>query len=233
MHTRVPRLDGMRLLIVEDEPKMAGIMRRGFEQEGYAVDMTADGAEAIWMASENPYDCIVLDVMIPSTDGIEVCRRLREGSVWTPIVMVTARGAVRDRVRGLNVGADDYLTKPFSFEELVARVRALIRRGSVERPPILAVADLTLDSARRSVVRAGREISLTPKEFSLLEYLMHHADEVVTRTQIREHVWDWQFDGSSNVVDVYVRYLREKIDRPFSKPLIRTVRGVGYAIAAR
>jgi len=212
---------------------MADIMRRGLEQEGYAVDITADGAEAIWMATENPYDCVVLDVMIPSADGVEVCRRLRAGSVWTPIVMVTARGDVRDRVRGLNVGADDYLTKPFSFEELVARVRALIRRGSVERPPVLAVADLILDPAQRRVVRAGHEIRLTPKEFALLEYLMHHPDEVVSRTQIREHVWDWQYDGSSNVVDVYVRYLREKIDRPFPNALIRTVRGVGYSIAAR
>lgn len=225
-----PYTYAMRLLIVEDEIKMANVLRRGLEQEGYAVDTVADGSDAIWMATENPYDCIVLDVMIPDPDGMEVCRALRTRSVWTPIVMVTARGAVQDKVRGLDVGADDYLTKPFSFEELVARVRALIRRGAVERPTELRVADLTLDPARRRVARAGREIPLTPKEFSLLEFFMRHPDEVLTRTRIREHVWDWNFDGSSNVVDVYVRYLREKVDRPFTEALIRTVRGVGYAI---
>jgi two-component system OmpR family response regulator len=220
----------MRLLIVEDEIKLANVLRRGLEQEGYAVDAVADGSDAIWMASENDYDCIVLDVMIPGQDGIEVCRALRSRSVWTPIIIVTARGAVQDKVRGLDVGADDYLTKPFSFEELVARVRALIRRGAVERPAELMIGELSLDPARRRVVRGGREISLTPKEFSLLEFFMRHPGEVLTRTRIREHVWDWSFEGSSNVVDVYVRYLREKIDRPFPTPLIRTVRGVGYAI---
>jgi two-component system OmpR family response regulator len=222
----------MRLLVVEDETKMADILRRGLEQEGYAVDTVAEGTDAIWMATENPYDCIVLDVMIPGPDGVEVCQSLRSKAVWTPIVMVTARGSINDRVRGLDVGADDYLTKPFSFEELLARVRALIRRGAVERPAELKVADLTLDPAQRRVHRSGQEIRLTPKEFSLLEFLMRHPDEVLTRTRIREHVWDWSFEGSSNVVDVYVRYLREKVDRPFVKSLIRTVRGVGYAIGS-
>jgi two-component system OmpR family response regulator len=221
----------MRILVVEDEPKMAGILRRGLEEEGYAVDTTGEGAEAIWMATENPYDCIVLDVMIPGPDGIEVCRRLRNESIWTPIVMLTARAAVPDRVRGLDVGADDYLVKPFSFEELLARLRALLRRGPIERPAHLEVGDLMLDPATRRVERGGVEIELTPKEFALLEYLMRHAGDVLTRTRIREHVWDWGFDGSSNVVDVYIRYLRHKVDKPFGKQLIRTVRGVGYAIS--
>jgi two-component system, OmpR family, response regulator len=223
----------LRILVVEDEPKMADILRRGLQEEGYAVDTTGEGEEAIWMANENDYDGIVLDVMIPGPDGIEVCRRLREESVWSPILMLTARAAIRDRVRGLDVGADDYLIKPFSFEELLARLRALLRRGPVERPAQLEVADLVLDPATRRVERAGKEIALTPKEFALLEFLMRHPDEVLTRSRIREHVWDWGFDGASNVVDVYVRYLRQKIDVTSDSSLIRTVRGVGYSISAR
>jgi two-component system OmpR family response regulator len=222
----------VRILVVEDEPKMADILQRGLQEEGYAVDTTGEGDEAIWMANENDYDGIVLDVMIPGPDGIEVCRRLREESVWTPILMLTARAAIQDRVRGLDVGADDYLIKPFSFEELLARLRALLRRGPVERPAQLQVADVVLDPAAHRVERAGREITLTPKEFALLEFLMRHPGEVLTRTRIREHVWDWGFDGASNVVDVYVRYLRQKIDGTSGASLIRTVRGVGYSISA-
>jgi len=211
---------------------MARILRRGFEEEGYAVDSASDGTDAVWLASENAYDCIVLDVMIPDPDGLEVCRVLRTKSVWSPIVLLTARADVGDRVRGLDTGADDYLTKPFSFEELLARVRAVMRRGTDERPAVLRVADLTLDPAARAVQRGGTSIDLTPKEFSVLEYLMRNAGRVLTRTEIREHVWDWSYEGSSNVIDVYIRYLRAKIDTPYEIELIRTVRGVGYTIGA-
>jgi two-component system, OmpR family, response regulator len=223
----------MRVLVAEDEPKMAAVLERGLEEEGYAVDVTRDGIDAEWMASENEYDCIVLDVMLPGIDGVQVCRRLRESEVWSPIVMVTARDAIADRVRGLDAGADDYVVKPFSFDELLARVRALTRRRPGERPAVLQVADLVVDPATREVSRAGVPISLTPKEFALLEYLMEHHDEVVSRTRIIEHVWDWSFEGLSNVVDVYVRYLRNKIDRPFDVPLLHTVRGAGYVLGKR
>jgi two-component system OmpR family response regulator len=211
---------------------MARILRRGFEEEGYAVDSAAGGDDAVWMATENAYDCIVLDVMIPDPDGFEVCRLLRAKSVWSPVVMLTARAAVGDRVRGLDAGADDYLTKPFSFEELLARVRAVMRRGTDERPAVLRVGDLTLDPAARIVHRAGSSIDLTPREFSVLEYLMRNAGRVLTRTAIREHVWDWSYEGSSNVIDVYIRYLRSKVDKPHDVELIRTVRGVGYTIGS-
>lgn len=223
----------MRVLVAEDDPKMAGILKRGLEEEGYAVDGVANGVDAVWMASENPYDCVVLDVMLPSADGFEVCRTLRERQVWAPILMLTARDAVADRVRGLDAGADDYVVKPFSFDEFLARLRALTRRRVGERPTRLEVADLTLDPVTKEVTRAGRTITLTPKEFALLEYLMEHANEVVSRTRILEHVWDWNYDGLSNVVDVYVRYLRNKIDRPFDVPLIHTVRGAGYLLGKR
>lgn len=219
--------------MAEDEPKMAGILRRGLEEEGYAVDSVSDGVDAVWMASENPYDCIVLDVMLPSADGFEVCRTLRERQVWSPILMLTARDAVADRVRGLDAGADDYVVKPFSFEEFLARLRALIRRRPGERPTRLEVGDLTLDPVTKEVTRAGQPITLTQKEFALLEFLMEHAGEVVSRTRILEHVWDWNYEGLSNVVDVYVRYLRNKIDRPFDVPLIHTVRGSGYVLGKR
>jgi two-component system, OmpR family, response regulator len=220
----------MRVLVVEDEVKMAGLLKRALEEEGYAVDVAGRGEDALWFGTENPYDAIVLDVMLPDLDGFEVSRRLREAGRWSPVLMLTARDAVADRVAGLDAGADDYLTKPFSFAELLARLRALVRRGVAERPPVLRVGDLSLDPARRTVTRDGASIDLTAREFALLEYLMRHAGEVLTRAQLIEHVWDFAYDGDSNVVDVYIRYLRNKVDRPFGRDSIRTVRGAGYRL---
>jgi two-component system OmpR family response regulator len=220
----------VRILVVEDERKMGGLLRRGLEEEGYAVDLVQTGAEAVWAGTENPYDAIVLDVMLPDVDGFEVCRRLREADRWAPIIMLTARDAVVDRVAGLDVGADDYLAKPFAFSELLARLRALIRRGPGERPAVLRVGDLALDPASHRVTRGSAAVELTGKEFALLEYLMRRPGEVVSRTQILEHVWDFGFDGDSNVVDVYIRYLRQKVDRPFGQDTIETVRGSGYRL---
>lgn len=218
----------MRLLVVEDEVKMAGLLKRGLEEEGYAVDTAPDGEQAVWLGTENPYDAIILDLMLPDLDGFEVCRRLRAAGRWSPVLMLTARDAVNDRVAGLDAGADDYLTKPFSFAELLARVRALLRRGDSERPAVLRVGDLELDPAGHSVSRAGVPIDLTTKEFALLEYFMRHPGRVLSRSVLIEHVWDFAYDGGSNVVDVYVRYLRQKIDRPFRRESIETVRGAGY-----
>ena len=223
----------MRILVVEDSEKMLVLVRRGLEEEGFAVDVARDGDEAIWSASENQYDAIVLDVMLGGSaaiDGFEVCRRLRGAGRWSPVLMLTARDAVEDRVRGLDGGADDYLTKPFAFDELVARVRALIRRGAKERSTILRVGDLSLDPATHQVLRGGRTIELTSKEFALLEYLMWHAGEVLSRTTLIEHVWDFAHDGDSNLVDVHIRNLRMKIDRPFGLDSIDTIRGVGYRL---
>jgi two-component system, OmpR family, response regulator len=220
----------MRILVIEDEPKMAALLRRGLTEEGYAVDVVRSGTDGIWAATENPYDAIVLDVMLPDIDGFEVCRRLRNADRWAPVVMLTARDAVRDRVAGLDAGADDYLTKPFSFGELFARLRALLRRGAAERPPVLQVGDLTLDPAEHRVARGDIQVRLTAKEFALLEYLMRRAGEVLSRTRLIEHVWDFGYDGDSNVVDVYVRYLRDKIDRPFGRSSIETIRGSGYRL---
>jgi two-component system OmpR family response regulator len=220
----------MRVLVVEDEVKMAGLLKRGLEEEGYAVDLARTGSEAVWLGTESLYDAIVLDVMLPDLEGFEVCRQLRAGSHWAPVLMLTARDAVPDRVAGLDAGADDYLTKPFSFTELLARLRALIRRGASERPAVLRSGDLALDPATRRVTRNDTPIDLTAKEFALLEYFMRHPDEVLTRTRIIEHVWDFAYDGDSNVVDVYIRYLREKIDRPFGRDSIETVRGTGYRL---
>lgn len=220
----------MRVLVVEDEVKMAGLLKRGLEEEGYAVDMSGTGHDALWLASENPYDAVVLDIMLPDIDGFEVCRRLRAAGRWSPVLMLTARDAVPDRVSGLDAGADDYLTKPFSFAELLARLRALVRRGAAERPPFLAVGDLTLDPATRRVSRAGTPVELTAKEFALLEYFMRHPGEVLSRTRLIDHVWDFAYEGDSNVVDVYVRYLRGKVDRPFGSGSIETVRGAGYRL---
>ena len=220
----------MRVLIVEDEVKMAGLLRRAFEEEGYAVDVAADGREGLWLGTENAYDAVVLDVMLPRLDGFAVCRGLREAGRWSPVLMLTARDGVDDRVAGLDAGADDYLTKPFSLAELLARIRALIRRGAVERPSVLRVGDLTLDPASKAVARDGTPVELTAKELALLEYLMRHAGEVLSRTRLIEHVWDFAYEGDSNVVDVYVRYLRNKIDRPFGRDSIETVRGLGYRL---
>ncbi len=221
----------MRLLIVEDEPRMAALLNRGFTDEGYAVDVATSGTDGLWMGTENPYDAVVLDVMLQGRDGFEVCRELRANQRWAPIIMLTALDAIDDRVRGLDVGADDYLAKPFSFAELSARVRALIRRGDHARPTTIQVGDLRLDPARHRAWRGSTELALSPKEMALLELFMRHADEVITRTQILEHVWDFAYDGLSNVVDQYVAYLRKKIDKPFGRRDLQTVRGVGYRLA--
>ncbi len=218
------------MLVVEDHGRMAELIERGLQEEGYAVDVVATGEDGVWMASENEYDAILLDVMLPGIDGFETCRRIRESGRWAPILMLTARDSVDDRVRGLDVGADDYLTKPFSFNELLARLRALVRRGAAERPPVLKAGDLTLDPAAHVVRRGQARLDLTAKEFALLEYFMRHRGEVLSRTALIEHVWDFAFEGDSNVVDVYVRYLREKIDRPFGRKTIETVRGTGYRL---
>jgi DNA-binding response OmpR family regulator len=223
----------VRLLVVEDEAKMAGLLRRALVEEGYAVDVVSEAVDAVSLATEYAFDAIVLDVMLPDGDGFAVCRSLRAGGRWVPILMVTARDAVADRVEGLDAGADDYLTKPFALEELLARLRAMIRRGASERPATLTVGSLELDPRSRAVSRAGAAIELTAKEFSLLEYLMRHPGEVIGRSELIEHVWDFAYDGDSNVVDVYVGYLRNKIDRPFGRADLETVRGVGYRLRER
>ncbi len=216
--------------MVEDEVKMADLVRRTLEREGYSVDTAGNGVDGLWMATENDYDAIVLDVMMPEPDGFEVCRTLRERERWAPVLLLTARDSVDDRVAGLDAGADDYLPKPFSVAELAARLRALVRRGARERPAVATVGDLTLDPATRRVERDGKPIELSPKEFSLLELFMRHPDEVLSRSMLLEHAWDFAFDGTSNVVDVYIRYLREKVDRPFGRDTLETVRGVGYRL---
>jgi two-component system OmpR family response regulator len=225
----------VRILVVEDSAKMAALLRKGLEREGYAVDMAGSGQDAVWMAAENDYDVIVLDVILesrePPLDGFAVCREIRTGDCRTPVLMVTARDAVEDRVRGLDIGADDYLTKPFSLLELLARVRALARRGAVERPALLRVGDLSLNPGQHEVQRGRATIGLTPTEFALLEHLMRHAGDVLTRKNLIEHVWDYAFDGDPRILNVYVRSLRNKIDRPFSRDTLETVRGIGYRIA--
>jgi two-component system OmpR family response regulator len=220
----------VRLLIVEDEVRMAALLRRGFVEEGYAVDIANNGTDAVWLATEATFDTVILDVMLPGIDGFEVCSALREKGCESPVLMLTARDAVEDRVRGLDAGADDYLTKPFSFAELSARVRALLRRGGRARPTVLEVGDLRLDPARHRASRGDVELALSPKEMALLELFMRHPDEVITRTQILDHVWDFAYDGLSNVVDQYVSYLRRKIDKPFGRGDLQTVRGVGYRL---
>jgi two-component system, OmpR family, response regulator len=221
---------GVRVLIVEDEPKMAGLIRRGLVEEGHAADVASSGEDAVWMAAAHPYDAIVLDVMLPGISGFDACRQLRSGGVWTPVLMLTARDAVSDRVSGLDAGADDYLAKPFSAAELLARLRALARRGGVERPAELVVGDLRLDPAGRRVWRRDDEVELSPKEFALLETFMRRPGQVLSRLQLLEHAWDFAYENRSNVVDVYVRYLREKVDRPFGADSIETVRGAGYRL---
>ena len=218
----------MRVLVVEDEVKMAALIRRGLREEGMAVDVAERGEDALWMAGSTEFDAIVLDVMLPGIDGFETCRRLRDDGVWSPVLMLTARDAVEDRVAGLDGGADDYLAKPFSFAELLARLRALARRGPVERPVVIEAGGLRMDPATRQVWRGDDEISLSTKEFALLEAFMRRPGEVLSRYQLLEHAWDYEYENRSNVVDVYVRYLREKIDLPFGTDTIETVRGAGY-----
>jgi two-component system OmpR family response regulator len=222
----------MRVLVVEDEIKMASLIRRGLREEGLAADVAIKGEDALWMAQSSPYDAIVLDVMLPGLDGFEICRRLREEGVWAPVLMLTARDSVEDRVAGLDGGADDYLVKPFSFSELLARLRALARRGPIERATLLRAGDLQLDPAAHRVWRGEHEIDLSAKEFALLEIFMRRPGEVLSRYALLEHAWDYDYENRSNVVDVYVRYLREKVDRPFGVESIETVRGAGYRMRA-
>jgi two-component system OmpR family response regulator len=223
-------LDTVRVLVVEDSAAMASVIRRGLQEEGFAVDVAADGTEGLWMATEWDYDVVVLDAMLPGLDGFEVCRRLRARRRWTPVLMLTARTSVDDRVTGLNAGADDYLVKPFALRELVARLQALLRRGASSRPTVLECGDLTLDPVSRVVTRSGTELDLTAKEFAILELFMRHPAEVLTRTRILEHVWDMAFDPSSNIVDQYIGYLRRKIDKPFGRDSLKTLRGAGYRL---
>jgi two-component system OmpR family response regulator len=218
----------MRILVVEDEKKLAELIRRGLQEEGLATDVAAQGEDALWMASSTPYDAIVLDVMLPGIDGFEVLRRLRSDEVWAPILMLTARDGVADRVSGLDLGADDYLTKPFAFPELLARLRALARRGPEPRPTVLESNGLRLDPAKRKVERDGAQIELSATEYSILETFMRRPGVALSRLQLLESAWDSSYENRSNVVDVYVRYLRQKIDEPFGTDSIETMRGVGY-----
>jgi two-component system OmpR family response regulator len=222
----------VRLLLVEDDAKLARAVVRGLRHEGYAVDVVGDGDAALTQAAVWEYDGIVLDVMLPNRDGFDVCRTLRERACWAPILMLTARGQVGDRIRGLDLGADDYLAKPFDFGELLARLRALVRRAPAQRPARVQVGDLVVDPSTHEVARAGVAVALTAREFAVLEYLARHAGQAVTRATLLDHVWDENFEGSTNVVDVYVGYLRKKLEQPFDRPLIRTIRGVGYALEA-
>ena len=220
----------MRALIVEDEAKMAGLIRRGLIEKGYAADIASTGEDAELMAGMTDYDAIVLDVMLPGADGFEICRRLRAAGVGSPVLMLTARDAVEDRVAGLDTGADDYLTKPFSFAELLARLRALTRRGPVEQAPLLQAGSLRLDPRSLQTWRGEVEIELSAKEFAILETLMRRAGQVVSRYDLLEHAWDASYENRSNVIEVYIRYLRQKIDRPFAVKSIETVRGAGYRL---
>jgi two-component system OmpR family response regulator len=221
----------VRLLVVEDETRLAGALQRGLQAEGFAVDVAHDGAEGLRLAREGAYDAIVLDVMLPRLSGYRVVQALRAEDNWVPVLMLSAKDGEYDQADGLDVGADDYLTKPFSYVVLLARLRALLRRGAPERPTVLSAGDLELDPATRRVSRAGTDISLTPREFALLEYLLRRVDEVVPKLELLEHVWDVYYDGDPNVVEVYVGYLRRKIDAPFNRRALVTVRGAGYRLA--
>ena len=220
----------MRALVVEDEPKLAALIQRGLTEDGHVADVAGSGEDAVWMAVATPYDAIVLDVMLPGMDGFATCRELRRREVWTPVLILTARDAVEDRVHGLDTGADDYLVKPFSFAELVARLRALARRAPVERPAVLQVGDLRLDPAGKRAWRDETELSLSPTEFALLEFFMRRPGVTLSRDDLVRGAWDMAFEHRSNIVDVYVRYLRAKIDRPFERQALETIRGVGYRL---
>ncbi len=220
----------MRVLVVEDDQRMSSLLRRSLEEEGYAVDVANDGPNGLWMAREFPYGAIVLDIMLPGFDGFELCQQLRDAANWTPVLMLTARDEIGDRVRGLDVGADDYLVKPFSLLELAARIRALTRRGDRARPTVLTVGDLRLDPAAKRAWRGDTALSLSPKEMALLEMFLRHPGTVLSRTQIIDAVWDFAYQGGSNVVDQYVKYLRDKVDTPFGRSDIETVRGMGYRL---
>ena len=220
----------MRILVVDDDAHVAGSVRRGLEGEGYAVDVAFDGTEGHWLASENPYDAMVLDSMLPGMSGDEMCARLRAAGVWTPILMLTARSGESDEAQALDAGADDFLSKPFSYVVLLARLRALLRRGGAERPAVLVAGDLTLDPATHRVARGDVEVALSPRQFSLLEYFLRHAGEVLPKSRILEHVWDFSFEGDPNIVEVYVRQLRLRVDEPFDRSALQTVRGAGYRL---
>jgi DNA-binding response OmpR family regulator len=220
----------MRVLMVEDEVRLAETVRRGLSDAGFVIELVHDGEDALWAATENAYDVIVLDIMLPKLNGYKVLEQLRERGIWTPVLMLTAKDGEYDQTDAFDLGADDYLTKPFSFLVLVARLRALIRRGGPERPVVLVAGDLTLDPARRRVERAGQEIFLTPREYGLLEFLLRRRGDTVSKIEILENVWDPAFDGDPNVVEVYVRYLRLKLDAPFDRHAIETVRGMGYRL---
>ena len=222
----------MRVLVIEDEAKFAGLLARGLREEGYAVDVADRGEDAVWMAEATPYDAILLDVMLPGVDGFEVARKLRSHEVWSPILMLTAREQLDDRVAGLDAGADDYLAKPFAFEELLARVRALLRRTPAERRLVFEAGDLRFDRNQRRVWRGDVELDLSPKELALLELFMRRPGTVLTRSELLDGAWDMSFERRSNIVDVYVRSLREKLDRPFGRESIETVRGIGYRLRA-
>jgi len=221
----------MRILVIEDEKKVANFIKKGLEEEHYAVDTAYDGEVGLFMAETNEYDLIVLDLMIPKIDGLEVLKRIRGNKINVPVLVLTAKASVEDIVKGLDTGCDDYLTKPFEFVEFLARIRALLRREKIEKEPILKLADLTLSLVTHKVLRSGKEIELTSKEYSLLEYFMRNPEKVLTRTMISEHVWDYHFDSLTNVVDVYVNYLRKKVDKDFEPKLIHTIRGVGYILS--
>ena len=226
-------MDSMRVLLVEDERRLAEAVRHGLTAEGFNVDWADNGVDGLWKAKEQQYDVVVLDIMLPGLNGYKVCESMRAAGIWTPVLMLTAKDGEYDQADAFDLGADDYLIKPFSFIVLVARLRALVRRGAPERPVALIVGDLSLDPVRHRVARGGTEIALTPREFGLLEFLMRHPGEVVTKTQIVEAVWDAAYDGDHNVVEVYIGYLRKKIDQPFGRTSITTVRGVGYRLMAR
>jgi heavy metal response regulator len=222
----------MRILVIEDEKKVANFIKKGLEEEHYAVDTAYNGETGLYMTEVNEYDLVVLDLMIPKIDGLEVLKRIRGNKNSVPILVLTAKDTVEDIVRGLDLGCDDYLTKPFEFKEFLARIRALLRREKEEKEPALKIADLTLSLVTHKVMRKGKEIELTSKEYALLEYFMRNPDKVLTRTMISEHVWDYHFDSMTNVIDVYVNYLRKKIDKGFEPKLIHTIRGVGYILSA-
>lgn len=220
----------MKILVVEDEKKVASFIKRGLKEQHYTVDVVHDGVNGLYFAENNSYDLIVLDLMLPGKDGLTICKELREKKITTPVLMLTAKDAIKDKITGLDAGADDYLTKPFDFGEFLARVRVLLRRKNDQSSTILTIADLELDQVSHKVMRAGKEIELTSTEYSLLEYLMLHVNQVVTRTMITEHVWEDDFDHFSNVINVYINYLRKKIDADFPKKLIHSIRGTGYVM---
>ena len=218
------------MLVVEDDRRLAGAVKRGLEGEGYAVDVAFDGSEGAWLAQENAYDALVLDVMLPGLTGLEICRLLRDAGCWVPVLMLTAKNGEQDEARALDTGADDFLSKPFSFVVLLARLRALVRRGAAERPAVLVAGDLVLDPAGHQVRRGDVPVDLTPRQFSLLEFLMRHQGEVVSKRTILDHVWDFAFDGDPNIVEVYVGQLRRRVDVPFGRASLQTVRLVGYRL---